>query len=76
MDCKFSIDRKAMAKKVAERVHQFSVRIREYTNQAYNETEVRVEFVNPFLRRLAGILITKPVFLSISARLLMRQRFL
>lgn len=52
MDCKFSIDRKAMAKKVAERVHQFSVRIREYTNQAYNETEVRVEFVNPFFKAL------------------------
>ena len=41
-----------MAKKVIERVRQYSTKIREYTRPTYNETEVRVEFVNPFFKAL------------------------
>lgn len=46
------IDRAIMLKRVTGLVHQFSVRIGEYTSSTYNETEVRVEFVNPFFKAL------------------------
>ena len=41
-----------MAERMAERVRQYATRIREYTRPTYNETEVRVEFVNPFFKSL------------------------
>lgn len=52
MDFDSGIDRAIMLKRVAGLVHQFSVRIGEYKSLTYNETEVRVEFVNPFFKAL------------------------
>ena len=52
MDYDFNINREAMAERMAERVRQYATRIREYTRPTYNETEVRVEFVNPFFKSL------------------------
>lgn len=37
---------------VAEKVRQFSSKIKEYKRSTYNETEVRVDFVNPFFKAL------------------------
>ncbi|MDE6789698.1 MAG: Eco57I restriction-modification methylase domain-containing protein [Ruminococcus sp.] len=37
---------------VAEKVKQFSAKIKEYKRTTYNETEVRVDFVNPFFKAL------------------------
>ena len=37
---------------LAERVNQFAAQFDEYRRQTYNETEVRVDFVNPFFRSL------------------------
>ena len=37
---------------LAERVGQFAAQFDEYRRQTYNETEVRVDFVNPFFRAL------------------------
>ena len=42
-------DRKA---RLTERVNQYAQRIAEYTNPTYNETEVRVDFVNPLFKLL------------------------
>ena len=52
MDHYYSVDRDEMARKMSERVHQYAMRIKEYTRPTYNETEVRVEFVNPFFKAL------------------------
>jgi len=41
-----------MVKKVIERVHQYSTKVSEYKRSTYNETEVRIEFVNPFFKAL------------------------
>lgn len=49
---KLQIDRQTFKGSIAERVRQFSSHIEEYTCPAYNETEVRVDFVNPFFRAL------------------------
>jgi len=46
-DYDFRLSRETMAEKMAERVHQYTSRVTEYTRATYNETEVRVEFVNP-----------------------------
>ena len=46
------LDREACKARLSERVHQFSSHITEYTRQTYNETEVRVDFVNPFFKAL------------------------
>lgn len=48
----FNIYKEALAKQMKERVHQYATRIKEYTHPSYNETEVRVEFVNPFFKAL------------------------
>lgn len=45
-------NKNAMEKKMAERARQYAARIKEYTRSTYNETEVRVEFVNPFFKAL------------------------
>ena len=37
---------------ISERVSQFSSHLTEYTHTSYNETEVRVDFVNPFFKAL------------------------
>lgn len=37
---------------VAEKVKQFSSKIKEYKRSTYNETEVRIDFVNPFFKAL------------------------
>ena len=47
MNYNIGIDKKAMVERMAERVHQFATRMEEYMRSTYNETEVRVEFVNP-----------------------------
>lgn len=52
MDYDLSMDRNAMRARLAERVQQYASRIAEYTRPAYNETEVRVDFVNPFFKSL------------------------
>ena len=46
------IDRQIGKASLVERVHQFASHISEYTHQSYNETEVRVDFVNPFFKAL------------------------
>lgn len=51
-DYDFRLSRETMAEKMAERVHQYTSRVTEYTRATYNETEVRVEFVNPFFKAL------------------------
>lgn len=52
MDYEFNINRDEIAQRMAERVQQYATRISEYTRPTYNETEVRVEFVNPFFKAL------------------------
>ena len=52
MDINAKIDRQACKASLSERVHQFSSHISEYTRQTYNETEVRIDFVNPFFKAL------------------------
>ena len=37
---------------VEEKVKQFSSNIKEYKRSTYNETEVRIDFVNPFFKAL------------------------
>lgn len=37
---------------LAERVEHYASRVHEYRRQSYNETEVRVDFVNPFFKLL------------------------
>lgn len=41
-----------MKRRTAERVEQYTSHLSEYKSQAYNETEVRVDFVNPFFKSL------------------------
>ncbi len=41
-----------LKKSVADRVSQYASRLGEYKKATYNETEVRVDFVNPFLKSL------------------------
>ena len=38
--------------RLAERVSVYASRIAEYKRQSYNETEVRIDFVNPFFKAL------------------------
>ena len=52
MNKNYSVNKDEMTQKMAERVRQYAMRIKEYTRPAYNETEVRVEFVNPFFKAL------------------------
>ena len=52
MDSDFVINKGVMAEKMVERVRQYAMRINEYTRSTYNETEVRIEFVNPFFKAL------------------------
>ena len=52
MDHFYSVDRDEMARKISERVRRYAMRFKEYTRPTYNETEVRVEFVNPFFKAL------------------------
>ena len=52
MDMRTQINRQACMESLVERVHQFSSHISEYTSHAYNETEVRVDFVNPLFKAL------------------------
>lgn len=52
MDSRFSNDRQAWRVQLGERVHQYASRITEYIRPTYNETEVRVDFVNPLFRCL------------------------
>ena len=47
-----NFNKSAMVKKVIERVHQYSTKVSEYKRSTYNETEVRIEFVNPFFKAL------------------------
>ena len=47
MSNNFNINKSAMAKKVIERVRQYSTKIREYTRPTYNETEVRDKIWRP-----------------------------
>lgn len=49
MDNRLSNDRQAQ---LGERVRQYASRIVEFTRPTYNETEVRVDFVNPLFRCL------------------------
>ena len=56
---KYSIAQASMALRnhtaevvLAERINQFHTRFDEYHRQEYNETEVRIDFVNPFFRAL------------------------
>ncbi len=41
-----------MKRRTSERVKQYASHLSEYKRQSYNETEVRVEFVNPFFKSL------------------------
>lgn len=52
MDCRPSADRHTGRMQIADRVQQYAARLAEYTRQTYNETEVRVDFVNPFFKAL------------------------
>lgn len=52
MDNRLPIDRKVRQAQLGERVRQYASRIAEYTRPTYNETEVRVDFVNPFFKCL------------------------
>ena len=52
MDYRFSNDRHGWRTQLGERVRQYASRIAEYTRPTYNETEVRVDFVNPLFRCL------------------------
>lgn len=48
----FSSDRATGKARVEERVQQYSSHMHEYTRPTYNETEVRIDFVNPFFKAL------------------------
>ena len=48
----FLNDRQTWQTQLGERVRQYASRIEEYTRSTYNETEVRVDFVNPLFRCL------------------------
>ena len=52
MDMKSQTNRQSCKEKIIERVRQFSSHVSEYMRQTYNETEVRVDFVNPFFKAL------------------------
>ena len=52
MDYRFSSDRQMWKAQLEERVHQYASHIAAYTRSAYNETEVRIDFVNPLFRCL------------------------
>ena len=52
MEHEFHPDREAMRTQLSERVALYASRITEYTRPTYNETEVRVDFVNPFFKSL------------------------
>ncbi len=52
MDYNFTLDMSGQQKELIERIHQYSDRIAEYRHTAYNETEVRVDFVNPLFKAL------------------------
>jgi len=52
MDYNFSIDSQNQHAQLAERIRQYTERITEYTRPTYNETEVRVDFVNPLFKAL------------------------
>lgn len=52
MDYDFTIDIQNQQAQLAERIHQYADRIAEYTRPTYNETEVRVDFVNPLFKAL------------------------
>ena len=52
MDDRLSNDRLARQTQLGERVRQYASRIVEFTRPTYNETEVRVDFVNPLFRCL------------------------
>lgn len=47
-----SVGQEEMKRRIAERVKQYTSRINEYKSYNYNETEVRVDFVNPFFKSL------------------------
>ena len=49
---RLSNDRQTWQALLGERVRQYASRIGEYTRSTYNETEVRVDFVNPLFRCL------------------------
>ena len=52
MSYTFSSDRSTGKASLAERVQQYALRYSEYARPTYNETEVRVDFVNPFFKAL------------------------
>lgn len=52
MDDRLSNDRLARQTQLGERVRQYASRIVEFTRPTYNETEVRVDFMNPLFRCL------------------------
>ena len=52
MDNKFSNDRQMWKAQLGERVRQYASQIATYTHSIYNETEVRVDFVNPLFKCL------------------------
>lgn len=52
MEISPKIDKGKMKNQLSERVRQFACGISEYTSSTYNETEVRIDFVNPFFKAL------------------------
>ena len=52
MDFDYSFDVQSRQAQLAERIRQYGDRITEYTRPTYNETEVRVDFVNPLFKAL------------------------
>lgn len=51
-DCQVADRLEEMRRCTAKRVEQYASHMNEYKRQSYNETEVRVDFVNPFFRSL------------------------
>lgn len=41
-----------MKQRTVERVQQYAAHLAEYRRQSYNETEVRIDFVNPLFKSL------------------------
>ena len=52
MERDLQFDKEKMRKLLSERVNQYAHGISEYTAPIYNETEVRVDFVNPLFKAL------------------------
>ena len=52
MERDLQFDKEKMRNLLSERVNQYAYGISEYTAPIYNETEVRVDFVNPLFKAL------------------------